>query len=262
MNKKKNKVIVKKNQALYYTELKNICSGNPLPYFHDKDFERMTDMVLNQRENLLLYLTSRGLIGIIELEKSKKQKPFKISSLIGDKSEDGFSKDSTETNYSRYYSLTVTPEDDYVSAISFEKFEGGLSFTVTILKMSYPDKDPSGCFYPILQFSDRKQIVDNRVTAQTSEQRSLECVPQYVNFSIKSKSTNRNILLVFIRGYSKFFSFPIFQGKILDYQTFDLFSSASMLDGGMLVDDGCMIDDTILITLQSHILLKITYKVN
>lgn len=262
MNRQKSKVIVKKNIAIYYTDLKNIYSGNPLPYFNDKGFEKMTDMVLSQKENLLIYLTSRGVVGMIELEKSKKSTPVRLSSLIGEKSEDGHSKDSTDSNGSRYYSLRITPDDDYLAAVSTEKVEGGLSFSITILKLNHQSAESTEFAFPTLQYTDRRQLVDERVITTQIDQRIQECIPQYVNFSIKNKSRSTNILLVFIRSYPKFFIFPVIQGKIGEEQAVDMFPTPSAIDSGLLVDDGCMIDDTILVTLQSHMLLKITFSVN
>lgn len=265
MNKQKTKVVVKKNTSLYYAELKSIATGNPLSFFKDQVFERMTDMVLNNKENLLIYLTSKGKIGMIDLQdRSQKTKNYKISQLMSEKMEECHSKDSSEPGNCRYYTLRISSDDDYLAALSTEKSDSGLSFGVIILKLVYgpPTKDSAPNEVTSLLFSDKKQVVDNRVNIQNTDQRGMECIPQYVNFSIKSRSFNTNVLLVFIRGYSKFYIFPVVNGRLGEEKAIDMFPSSSMIDSGLLVDDGCMIDDTIFITLQSPILLKITYKVN
>lgn len=262
MNKSKTKVVIKKNTALYYADLKSITTGNPLAFYKDQVFERVTDLVLNGKENLLIYLTSKGKIGFIDLiDRSVKSKHYRISQLMTEKIEECHSRDSSEPGNCRYYTMRITPDDDYLAAVSTEKSDSGLSFGVAILKMTYNNMNDPGEFTGLV-FSDRRQVFDSRANLQGGDQRSMECIPQYVNFSIKSKSCQTNVLLVFIRGFSKFFIFPVVQGKIGDEQAVDMFPQTSLIDAGLLVDDGCMVDDTILITLQSPILLKITFKVN
>lgn len=263
MNKAKTKVVVKKNTALYYADLKSITTGNPLAFFKDQSFERITDMVLNSKENQLLHLTSKGKIGIIALEdRTQKTKSFKISQLMAEKNDEHHSKDSSEQlGSSRYYTLRIAPDDDYIAVVSTEKTEGGLSFGVIILKLLYENPDRTDEITG-LAFSDRVTISDGRASVQGADQRAMECIPQYVNFSIKSRTCQTNVLMVFIRGYSKFFMFPVEKGKIGIEQSLDMFPQASMIDSGLLVDDGCMYEDTIFVTLQSPLLLKITFKVD
>ena len=263
MNKDKTKVVVKKHTLLYYADLKNIATGNPLSFFKDIHFEKMTDMVLSNKENLLIYLTSRGKIGFIDLiDRSIKPKNYNIAQLTNEKNEECYSKDSSEIGHSRYFTLRISPDDDYLVVVSTEKWEVGYSFGVIIFKLVHSIKENSFKEVPSLIYSDKKHVMDDRINIPTNDTGSIEFIPQYVNFSIKGKGENHNIVLVFIRGFSKFFVFPVINGKIGQEQALDLFPSSSMIDSGLLVDDGCMIDDTIFIALQSPILLKITYKVN
>lgn len=258
MNKAKTIVFVKKHTSLYYVDLKTMTDGRPLCFFKDQIFEKITDMVLTNKDNLLIYLTNKGKIGVIDLVKrGLNQKKFKISQLMSEKIEEIHSKDSSEQGSSRYLTLRISSDDEYLAAVSTEKSETGASFGIVILKPNYNETQDEVTGF---DFIDRRQFSDSRFL-QGFDQRGMDCIPQYVNFSVKSPILQTHLLMVFIRGCTKFFIFPIANGRIEPEQAMDMFPQASNIDSSLLVDDGCMIDDTIFITLQSHILLKITYRI-
>lgn len=66
----KSKIIVKKNAKLHYMELAILQANNPQSIFNDKEFDKITDMVLTKDEAQVMYITRSGTIGQVDLRSS------------------------------------------------------------------------------------------------------------------------------------------------------------------------------------------------
>ena len=138
INKNKTKIIVKKNEQIHYSDIDKIQSNSPCPQYSGKDYKKVIDLVLNSEENIVYYLTQRGKIGMIEL--NLKQKSGLIPIPSHPHCDEAGSKDSTEGNYPRFSALQITPEDDYLAAVSIEQNEGIPTIRVWLLEIK-PDAD-------------------------------------------------------------------------------------------------------------------------
>lgn len=269
INKKRSLIIVKlNNQIKKFDDLKKISNNSPCnTFFCNKDFEKITDLVLDNSEKFVIYLTKKGRIGIIELQDSQRSNGYQIPLGHPERTDEACSKDSADSTSAKFYSLKISPEDDLLVAISTEYVDKAPAICVNLLRMGGPRSaggSSSGARssnysahrsqkFPPIGFCDRR-VVDRQ--SMIGEHTSNEFMPQYVNFDIKHRDTN--YLLVFLRIPCRFYIFSIFGDKIVKERTQELpaFEAVSKI----FVNDGAITGESIYLTMHCGTLLKISFK--
>lgn len=241
----KSKFIVKKNSKLHYVDLKILHANNPQSFFIDKEFEKITDLVLPREESMVMYLTRNGCIGLIDLQGSTRgPRVFIPTSNVGISDESG-SKDSKDAP--KFLSLKLNHDDSLLAAISH--CSSGTTMTVSLMAVQ---KTP-GAQFPSISFANRK-------TVSTDNPSSIEYLPQYVNFSYSSGKSS--FLLVFPRAPIRFHIFHILGTKIEAEERISLSKLSLGQNVKHYVDDGCMIGNSIYLSLHCSVLLKIGIRFN
>ena len=176
-----------------------------------------------------------------------------------DRYDEAGSKDSTEGHYPRFSALQITPEDDYLAAVSIESNEGIPTIRVWLLEI----KQDANSIFPKIELVKQKQIEEKErySTEKGWSEHVSDYRPQFVNFSMKQN--DRNILLVFPRNPSKFYIFIIKKGEFIEYQSVNLPSlntDNNLKTGKTYLNDGCLMDNILYLTLHCSTILKITFR--